>query len=44
MPSVFGLFIYDRKKAQRREAKKRYWMNKGCSERKAEELLYRYGF
>jgi hypothetical protein len=29
---------------ERREMKKKYWMNKGCSERKADELIYRYGY
>lgn len=27
-----------------RKKKKEYWMQKGCSERKAEELLFRYGY
>ncbi len=30
--------------ADRRQAKKEYWMKKGCSERKAESLLFRYGY
>jgi len=31
-------------KCKRRKAKKLYWMNKGCSEWKAESLLQRYGY
>ena len=31
-------------KTERRKAKKAYWINKGCSERKAEDLLFRYGY
>ena len=31
-------------KCKKRKLKKAYWINKGCSERKAEVLLFRYGF
>jgi len=40
---VYG-WIYKKSKSQRRKAKKQYWINKGCSERKAESLLFRYGY
>ena len=35
---------YVNTKYERRKAKKTYWINKGCSESKAESLLYRYGY
>lgn len=31
-------------KCKRRKLKKQYWIKKGCSERKAESLLFRYGY
>lgn len=31
-------------KSKRRKEKLKYWINKGCSEIKAEELIYRYGY
>ena len=29
---------------ERRKKKLKYWINKGCTEWKAEKLLYRYGY
>ena len=29
---------------ERKKRKLKYWLNKGCSEWKAEKLLYRYGW
>lgn len=31
-------------KCKKRKAKKDHWIKKGCSERKAETLLFRYGY
>ena len=31
-------------KSNQRKATIKYWMNKGCSEGKAETLFYRYGY
>lgn len=45
MMPVEGIhFGYKKMRAEARKMKKQYWINKGCSERKAEDLLYRYGY
>lgn len=44
MPLYYSGYTFEMNKADRRKKKKAYWMDKGCSERKAEKLLYRYGY
>lgn len=44
MPVNITDIKYTNSKVERRKAKKSYWMEKGCSERKADDLLYRYGY
>ena len=43
MPVVFTGYGYINK-VKARKAKKEYWIKKGCTEWKAEKLLFRYGY